>query len=103
MRDLVDRQEVIDALYNWSNHSATDAETWHLRQVIGDIKSLPPAQSEQEKGEWSFIGDNLFECTCCRTMYTTQQLAGLRNNLADPYAPNFCPNCGADMRGDDNG
>jgi hypothetical protein len=42
--DLIDRQAVIDALYDWSEHSMTDAEAWHIRQVIGDIKSLPPAE-----------------------------------------------------------
>lgn len=42
--DLIDRQTVIDALYDWSEHSMTDAEAWHIRQVIGDIKSLPPAE-----------------------------------------------------------
>lgn len=42
--DLIERQAVIDALYDWSEHSMTDAEAWHIRQVIGDIKSLPPAE-----------------------------------------------------------
>ena len=39
--DLISRQAVIDSLYDWSNHSMTYAETWHLRQIIGDIKSMP--------------------------------------------------------------
>ena len=45
--DIISRQAVIDALYDWSEHSMTDAEAWHVKQVIGDIKSLPSAQSEQ--------------------------------------------------------
>ena len=44
--DLISRQAVVDALYDWSNHTMTDAEAWHLRQVIGDIKSMPSAQPE---------------------------------------------------------
>lgn len=44
MSDLIDRQAAIDALYDWSEHSMTDAEAWHIRQVIGDIKSMPPAE-----------------------------------------------------------
>lgn len=47
MSDLIERQDAIDALYDWSNHTMTDAEAWHLRQVIGDIKSMPSAQPEQ--------------------------------------------------------
>jgi len=42
--DLISRKAAIDALYDWSEHSMTDAEAWHIRQVIGDIKSLPPAE-----------------------------------------------------------
>jgi hypothetical protein len=47
MSDLISRQAAIDALYDWSEHSMTDAEAWHIKQVIGDIKSLPSAQPEQ--------------------------------------------------------
>ena len=46
MSDLISRQAAIDALYDWSEHSMTDAEAWHIKQVIGDIKSLPSAQPE---------------------------------------------------------
>ena len=45
--DLISRQAAIDALYDWSEHSMTDAEAWHIKQVIGDIKSLPSAQPER--------------------------------------------------------
>ena len=47
--DLISRQAVIYALYDWSEHSMTDAEAWHIKQVIGDIKSLPSAQFEERK------------------------------------------------------
>lgn len=46
MEEYISKLEVIDKLYDWSNHTMTDAETWHLRQVIGDIKSMPSAQPE---------------------------------------------------------
>lgn len=59
-------------------------------------------EPERMKGRWNFIGDNMFECTCCGVVYTTQQLDGLRNYDTDPYAPKFCSNCGADMRGREN-
>lgn len=41
--DAVDRKSVIDSLYDWADHSMTDAEAWHLRQVAGDIKSMEGA------------------------------------------------------------
>lgn len=70
--------------------------------TFADKVNRMPTIEERKKGKWSFIGDNMFECTCCGTPYTTQQLNGLRNYNTDPYAPKFCPNCGADMRGDDH-
>ena len=51
MSDLISRQAAIDALYDWSEHSMTDAEAWHIKQVIGDIKSMPSAQPEQRYTE----------------------------------------------------
>lgn len=45
---------------------------------------------EREKGEWIFDGDCI-HCNKCKRAF---------NNL---IGFNFCPNCGADMRGKDNG
>ena len=76
--------------YQWHYHTEAEAiEAWNRR-------------AERNKGEWNFIGDNMFECTHCGVVYTTQQLNGLRNYDVDPYAPRFCPNCGADMRTNEN-
>ena len=71
-----------------------------LAVPIIDIQHAPTI--EPRKGKWSFIGVNMFACSCCGTGYTTQQLNGLRNNESDPYLPFFCPKCGADMRGEQN-
>jgi len=69
------------------------------KEVFEDeINAEPSIEPERKKGKWNFIGDNMFECTYCGVVYTTQQLNGLRNYDVDPYAPKFCPNCGADMR-----
>lgn len=38
---MIRRQDVIDELMTWDGHCITDAEQWHLRQVIGSIKSIP--------------------------------------------------------------
>ena len=46
MDDVISRQAAIDALYDRSEHSMTNAEAWHIKQVIGDIKSLPSAQPD---------------------------------------------------------
>ena len=51
MDDSISRQAVIDSLYDWSDHSITNAEARHLRQVAGDIKSMPPVQPKQRYTE----------------------------------------------------
>jgi len=88
MNDLISRQAVIDSLYDWSNHTITDAETWHLRQVIGDIKSMPSAQPERESIKWIphksvYGGPDERVYTCSKCGY----------NIGF-HIENFCPNCG---------
>ena len=54
------------------------------------LKALPSA--EPKRGEWIHNGSqwkNRWICSECGYMYYLQQ-------------PNFCPNCGADMRGERN-
>ncbi len=36
----VTKDAVIDALNDWADHSVTQEEEWHLRQVAGDIRSM---------------------------------------------------------------
>ena len=43
---MIRRQDVIDELMTWDDHCITDAEQWHLRQVIGSIKSIPGGEND---------------------------------------------------------
>ena len=113
MPDLV-RQEKGDTIYR---QDAIDVVSESMRQNLHQdgkeaccheyehrhfLHILYKLPSAQKKGHWNFVGDNLFKCTCCGEMYTTQQLNGLRVYDKDPYCPFFCPNCGADMRGEND-
>lgn len=91
--DLISRQAVIDALYDWSEHSMTDAEAWHIKQVIGDIKSLPSAQPERKTGRWISVtnGRGGHECDLCHNYAPSWQ-------TGEEHLTDFCPNCGAYMR-----
>ena len=93
MDDLISRQAVIDALYDWSEHSMTDAEAWHIKQVIGDIKSLPSAQPERKTGRWISVtnGRGGHECDLCHNYAPSWQ-------TGEEHLTDFCPNCGAYMR-----
>jgi hypothetical protein len=100
MDDLIRRQDAIDALNKMKIYRPLDSDRYVISDCLNKIVNLPSAQ---KKGHWNFVGDNLFKCTCCEEMYTTQQLNGLRVYDKDPYCPFFCPHCGADMRGEDDG
>lgn len=78
-----------------------DSEKHHCPRYNRVIREALNGAEPRKPGRWSFIGEDMFECTSCGVVYTTEQLNGLRNYDTDPYAPKFCPNCGADMRGND--
>jgi len=49
-------------------------------------------------GKWDFIGNNIFCCVKCGALYTQDQFNAIQNYKADSYFPDYCPNCGANMR-----
>ena len=56
--------------------------------LVSDIESIPPADVRPVvRGDWIGDGDCII-CSNCKTAYTFM-------------GSNFCPNCGADMRGGD--
>ena len=89
--DLISRQAAIDAIS--CNITITGRQNAELvAATIGSfadrIKALPTAQPERKKGKWIPKNDR-WHCSLC-----------------DGIAPKgirweFCPNCGADMRGAD--
>ena len=58
--------------------------------IIEKISKMPTIEPERKKGEW--IEDGYYDLPCVCSYCGT---AGERKW-------NFCPNCGADMRGDDD-
>ena len=65
-----------------------DATLAFLSEVKLTIDNAPTVE-ERPQGEWMKIeapSYTIIRCTCC----------GYKDNAI--YIPNFCPNCGADMR-----
>ena len=71
-----------------------------LRMLRKDLRKLPSAQTERKKGEWIPLISTSdqkhhewcgYQCSICgeKTLRLMQY--------------NFCPNCGADMRGGEDG
>ena len=100
MDDLISRQAAIEALGDepevWSGKDEYEQglnNQWHYD--VNVLKALPSAQPERKKGEWIVLydedspQDGIWKCSACDYI-----------RLADDITPmNYCPNCGADMRG----
>ena len=92
MSDYIKREDAIEII---ARHDDTDGtiKVFSGRFVNGLISAIPPADvRENVKGEWIDRGKDMmlrWQCSEC----------GRR----DTHIYNFCPDCGADMRGDNNG
>ena len=99
--DCISRQAAIDA--TWFEPSYTDPLNV-LTEVRDRLKALPSAQPER-KGKWIEMGTNKdgthsIRCSKCGGGYKTR---GHARSIATKAKYKFCPNCGADMRGEQDG
>lgn len=119
MDDLISRQATIDAILSkpaWHNSEGSWHHSSDIRQALSDLPSTQAdlesayqegytyaeskyrawidAHPERKKGKWiahpggKFVGFPYmhYECDQCRDF--------------EPEERNFCPNCGADMKGE---
>ena len=98
MSDLIDRQAAIDALHmHLMYRMGTDS---NKKRLDDWINSLPSAQPERKKGSWNVIQGNIVVCSECGMLAPKSMTGCLLNRHLEPNRTNFCPNCGADMRGE---
>lgn len=89
MDDLIKRQEALDALLQCRKHCIDPFDSYHIdiEDAEARIRRVPSAQPK--KGRWlNHLGLPLSDfCSVCAK--------------DSPYNKHwdFCPNCGADMRG----
>lgn len=90
--DLIDRQALRNALYHEAFETDSDEQRWDggcwIRYKMFErvLDSLPTAQPERKPGRWKGEGMGYYRCSWC-------------GEVSHPQT-NFCPNCGADMRGE---
>ena len=103
MSDLIDKQSTIDFI-DAGRLGNPNEPRWSDNEIVAFLKSRPSAEPERKIGQW--VGHNaddpfwqrddgtpvFLECSACQ--------AFVINNGAANW--NYCPNCGADMRGEKN-
>ena len=96
MSDLIERQKVIDALDS-INCCGWVEDSW--KKVCGIIEHVP---SKRMRGRWvkdeeasSQHSESIYVCSACNNMEAWGEVE--KNTFK------FCPNCGADMRGEQDG
>ena len=108
MSDLINRQAAIDALKHnqdvYSRNFHDDPIDKYTAAIIAaDIDSLvnlPSAEPERKRGSWNVIQGNIVVCSECGMCAPKSMTGCLLNRHLEPNRTNFCPNCGADMRGE---
>ena len=97
--DLISRQAVLNGIAEWIADGYADsvADCSHISSLVSHLPSV------ENKGEWikygvPRCGEQHYKCTSCGYYINFGQWGELYTKEFK-----FCPNCGADMRGKNNG
>ena len=92
--DTISRQTAIDAIMSLFGFNAEDEYGSALTETLN---GLPSAQPERKTGKWRHY-EGYLSCSECGTEYDDDIMTHCCDDV-----PKFCPNCGADMRGEEDG
>ena len=95
MSDLIEREEAIKAIDELPNAYNGWSDAYDKAYIISTLEEVPKADRPQ--GEWIMHIDDLFPCEStqeCSICHAEQLINGNDDN--------FCPNCGARMKGADD-
>lgn len=91
MSDYIDREYLVDHIHACMENDRL-MRTATKEEILQMVADVPPAQPQRIEGRWIDVtktgGAELWKCSECGEL-----------ELEDSY---FCPNCGADMRGDED-
>ena len=112
--DLISRRAALDALnasmiFGRCNEKTVTFKALKkyaegVRERIEALQALPSAQPERKRGKWEMlqmpISPPVYKCSVCGS-HALQSMTGcLMNRHYEANLTNYCPNCGADMRGE---
>lgn len=79
-----------------SRQAAIDCISYDEEYTEDCIRALPFVQPKRKTGYWIKVAGMNERCSSCNHYFPLSYFIGR------PFEINFCPNCGADMRGDAN-
>lgn len=92
MAEYIERDMFLKIISHKPSIPITDREDRLIDGFISAVKNCPAADVRPvARGRWKIQGGGFVKCTSCMT---------LMFNADTPHEWNFCPNCGADMRGE---
>ena len=93
MFDMLDNAPTVEAIPLEVHEKAMDVAVTDLFKVQEELNRI---RNEKRKGEWYYSCQNGWHCSICHESVKDMPTV-MRKAIF-----NFCPNCGADMRGDKN-
>lgn len=113
MSNLIDRQKAIEIITSMMRDCFPEAEE-ELDAVVTTVREIPSAETERKKGKWIIRYYDMesyqfkeveynplsFNNPCGITYCSECGAHPLLNGHEEDVYSKFCPNCGADMRGE---
>ena len=91
MSDLIYKQDAKDTV-DMALDTIDHVPEWVYDILLNSLDKVPSAQP-RKKGKWIIEGHHIL-CNRCENIMCSRDREG------DLIPRNFCPNCGADMRGE---
>jgi len=110
MSDLISRQDAVDAVLDLSEKLKN--EMLFIDAIVDEIENIPSAEPERKTGKWIEVygyatpgGDPVWKCSECGKGIHVYgiEAPSYNRDYTDGHQWVACPNCGADMRGEENG
>lgn len=101
MSDLISREQVIKAISKLPVKVDDQEYTWMIAgDVLKQIDDIPSVESKREKGEWLKEDLSGYLTPGGNSIYHCSECGHTEGPWPHPRLTNFCPSCGADMRGE---